>query len=86
MGTRELKAVYAGNPQMAINRAIRAELAAGSEALDAMELFHKLVRRLGEIERNGQPTLAKVAYDRIAGVCDAMEAEIRKRYGMNPIR
>jgi hypothetical protein len=79
----DLRNKYGGSTRMAINRAIRAELAGGNECLDAMELCHKLVRRLGEHEPGGKvPSVAKVAYDRVAGIADAMENEIRRRYNM----
>jgi hypothetical protein len=84
MPIRELKEKY-GRSRGAINRAIRDELAGGNELLDALELFHKIVLRLGEYEDDGKtPTVAQVAHDRLCGIANAMEAEIRRRYGMPP--
>jgi hypothetical protein len=86
MPLRELRRKYgktSGSAREAINRAIRAELAGGNEALDGLELFHKIVLRLGEFEADGRtPTLAQVAHDRLAGIANALEAEIRRRYAM----
>lgn len=86
MPLRELREKYnksSGSAREAINRAIRAELAGGNEVLDAIELFHKIVSRLGEFEADGKtPTVAQVAHDRLSSIAKAMEAEIRRRYGM----
>ncbi len=86
MPLRDLRAKYrktSGSAREAINRAIRAELAGGDEVLDAIELFHKIVSRAGEWEADGRtPTIAQVAHDRLSMIANAMEAEIRQRYGM----
>ena len=71
-----------GKLRQVLNRAIRAEIPGGPETLDALELAHKILRRTGETEASGQPTIAKVAYDRLCGIADAMESEIRRRYGL----
>lgn len=88
MPTRELCAKYGqnGGQRAAVNKAIRAELAGGNEVLDSLELFHKIVLRVGEHERDCKtPTIAQVAHDRLSAIADAMEAEIRRRYGMSPL-
>ena len=84
---RELRAAYsAGNLKQAVGRAIRAECPGGAETLDALELFHKILRRAGELESDGRtPTIAKVGYDRLCEIADAMEQEVRRRYGMPPL-
>ena len=88
MPLRDLRARYgktSGSAREAINWAIRAELPGGAETLDALELFHKIMLRVGPFEADGRtPTVAQVAHDRISAVANAMEAEIRRRYGMPP--
>ena len=86
MPAKELKDKYGGNSRMAMNRAIRSECPGGNEVLDALELFHKIVLRHGEYEPDGRtPTVAQVAHDRLSAIADAMENEMRKRYGMTPL-
>ncbi len=83
MATRDLREKYgsAGSARLIINRAIRAELPGGAEALDAAELFHQIVCRHGMYEPGTRtPTVAQVAHDRLAAILNAMEAEIRRRY------
>jgi hypothetical protein len=86
MSLRDLRARYgktSGSAREAVNRAIRAELPGGAETLDALELFHKIVQRVGDTEPgSGRPTVAQVAHDRLSTIADAMEEEIRRRYGM----
>jgi len=80
---RDLREKYGakGKARQAINAAIRAELPGGEETLDALELFHKIVLRVGELEADDKtPTIAQVAHDRLAEIADAMEDEIRRRY------
>lgn len=86
MGTRELRETYgkkSGSAREAINRAIRAELPGGNEALDALTLFHEMKHRLDATGENRQAAdICQVAMERVAGIAAAMEREIRKRYGM----
>lgn len=85
MPTRELREKYGNNGGVpaAINKAIRAEIPAGGLVLDSLELFHKIVLRLGEFEPDGKtPTIAQVAHDRLSAIANEMEAEVRRRYGM----
>lgn len=83
---KDLRARYhASNSLQAINRAIRAECPGGAETLDALELLHQIVRRVGETEPDGRaPTVAKVAYDRLTAIAVAMECDVRRRWGMPP--
>ena len=86
MSLRDLRQKYektSGSAREAINRAIRAELAGGVETLNSLELFHRIVCRVGELEADRRtPTIAQVAHDRLSMIANAMEAEIRRRYGM----
>lgn len=79
MGTRELREKYGkSTAEQAINAAIRAELPGGSELLDALEIAHKAAGRKDD------PAAATVGriLTALRGAKAAMEAEIRRRYGM----
>jgi hypothetical protein len=87
MPTKDLAAKYgkSKNSKQLINAAIRAELTAGNEALDALTLADSLILRLRDgrappiVLDLGEQTLAAVH-----GIAEAMRSEIRKRYGMPP--
>src|SRR6476620_10985968 len=83
MGERELRAKYGGKLPKAINRAIRAELSGGNEALDTLTALAGPAMQSGWKERNGNPTEPAVAYFKHKRtVVDKMEAEIRRKYGI----
>jgi hypothetical protein len=77
MPTKDLVEKYGGKSSQAINRAIRAELAGGNETLDGLDALHALTRASGSPE-------AGAALDVLRGVAAAMEALVRRRYGMPP--
>lgn len=81
MAMRDLRQKYHvnGKGRQAINAAIRAEIAGGTEALDALELFHKITLRVGD---GVKMTIAQLAHDRLSGIVNAMDDEIRRRYGV----
>jgi hypothetical protein len=79
MATRELCDKYGGNQKMAINRAIRAEIAHGGAILDAMTAYAGLLHRCGG-------RINEEVYNALATAADAMEAEIRRRYEMPPLK
>ncbi|WP_321376979.1 hypothetical protein [Trichococcus shcherbakoviae] len=86
MSTRDLREKYGSNggTPAVINRAIRAECPGGNEALDALRSFHEILRS-DRLESN--PTakaMAEAARNRLVEIANAMEAEIRRRYGMPP--
>lgn len=73
---------YGGNnPRSRINRAIRAELPGGPQVLDAMTALRDLVR-----SRDAEPVRDRVhaALELLREAADQMEAEIRRRYGLQP--
>lgn len=76
MGTRELQEKYAAsNGKQAMNRAIRAEIPGGDEALDGRERVY--------LAHKANPTKeAGIALAEFHEVVAAMEAEIRRRYDM----
>lgn len=90
MPLKELRRKHYGkksaSARQAVNAEIRAEYPGGTETLEALELFHKIVRRVGETEPDGRtPTIAKLAYDRLCGISNAMEMSVREEWGMPPL-
>lgn len=79
MGTKELAAKYgkSKNSTQNVNAAIRAELVAGNEAVDALDTIRTLHEQSG-LEQTRRSLAA------IRSVVDAMGDEIRKRYDMPP--
>lgn len=77
MSTRDLAEKYgkSKNSRQLVNAAVRAELAGGAEALDALEAAHKA------LGRGNDPTLGRL-HASIRAITEAMQAEIRRRYGM----
>ena len=71
--------------RQAINAAIRAELPGGPGVLDLMELTHHAAERLGWEDPDGKPSLLRVIHEQLCAAANAMEAEIRRRYGMPPM-
>src|SRR3954471_24258690 len=83
MGERELRAKYGGKLPKAINRAIRAEIMGGNEALDTLTALAGPAMQSGWKERNGNPNEPAVAYFKHKRqVVDKMEAEIRRKWGI----
>jgi hypothetical protein len=83
MATQDLRKKYGnGKQQQVINAAIRAEIPGGAEVLDLMELTHHAGQRLGWREADGRPSILQVIHDRLRVAAEAMESEIRRRYGM----
>jgi len=86
MPLKELEAKYRkSNLRGAINAAIRGELPGGNEVLDLLELTHSAANRLGWEDADGKPSLLRVIHERLVCAANAMEAEIRQRYGMPPL-
>jgi hypothetical protein len=83
MGERELREKYGGKLAKAINRAIRAELPGGNEALDKLTHLAAPVLQSGWKDRNGNPTEEAAAYFKHKkNVVDRMEAQIRAKWGI----
>jgi hypothetical protein len=81
MGERELREKYGGKLAKAINRAIRAELPGGNEALDKLTHLAAPILQAGWEDRSGNPTPEAAAYFKHKrNVVDKLEAEIRKRW------
>jgi len=85
MGERELREKYGGKLAKAINRAIRAELPGGNEALDKLTHLAAPILQAGWEDRNGNPTPEAAAYFKHKrNVVDKLEAEIRRRWDIPP--
>ena len=85
MGEREIRAKYGGHLPKAINRAIRAEVPGGNEALDRLTHLAGAARHSHWHDAKGRPTPEAEAYYRHQrDVIARMEAEVRKRWGVPP--
>ena len=83
MGERELRDRYGGKLAKAINRAIRAEIEGGNEALDTLTKLAGPAMQSGWQAPNGDPTPEAVAYARHKRtVVDKLESIIRKKWGI----
>lgn len=83
MGEREIREKYGGKLAKAINRAIRAEIPGGNEALDKLTQLAGPAWRSGWNAKNGKPTVEATAYFKHKReVVDKMEAQIRKQWGV----
>jgi hypothetical protein len=83
MGEQELREKYGGKLAKAINRAIRAEVPGGNEALEALTRRAAAARTSRWKDHAGRDTPEAVAYFRHKkDVVDRMEAEVRKRWGV----
>lgn len=82
-GEREIRAKYGGKLAKAINRAIRAELPGGNEALDRLTHLAAPILQAGWEDHHGNPTPEAAAYFKHKrDVVDKLEAEVRKRWGI----
>lgn len=83
MGERELRDKYGGKLAKAINRAIRAELEGGNEALDRLTQLAGPARHSGWKDRQGKDTPEALAYYKHKReVVDRLDAEVRRRWGV----
>lgn len=90
MGERELRAKYGGKLAKAINRAIRAEIEGGNEALDTLTKLAGPAMQSGWTAPNGDSTPEALAYARHKkNVVDKLESLIRRKWGVaeeTPVR
>jgi hypothetical protein len=80
MAERELRAKYGGKLAKAINRAIRAEVKGGNEALDKLTELAGPARHSHWKDTSGHDTPEAVAYFQHQKTIARMEAEVRKRW------
>ena len=87
MGERELREKYGGKLAKAINRAIRAEVPGGNEALDKLTQLSGPAMHSRWKDRRGQETPEAAAYfSHKRDVVDRMEAIVRKTWGVPPAK
>jgi predicted phage tail protein len=87
MGEKEIREKYGGKLAKAINRAIRAEVTGGNEALDKLTQLAGPALHSHWKDRTGKDTVEAAAYFKHKReVVDRMESEIRKRWGIPPDR
>ncbi|HMO25861.1 MAG TPA: hypothetical protein PKB10_06290 [Tepidisphaeraceae bacterium] len=84
MGERELREKYGGKLPKAINRAIRAELPGGNEALDTLARLSGRAASSGWTHQDGKPTDEAAAFAKQQQKVDQLAAQIRERYGIPP--
>jgi hypothetical protein len=83
MEDRKIREKYGGKLAKAINRAIRAEIRGGNEALDKLTDLAGAARQSGWIDNQGRKTPEAVAYHKHKrDVIGKMDAEVRKRWGV----
>ena len=85
MGERELREKYGGKLAKAINRAIRAEVPGGNEALDKLTQLAGPAMHSRWTDRRGKETPEATAYyQHQREVVGPMEATVRKAWGVPP--
>jgi hypothetical protein len=85
MGERELRDKYGGKLVKAINRAIRAEVPGGNEALDKLTQLAAAAKQSRWKDKQGRETPEATAYHKhVRDVIDKMDAQVRKTYGLPP--
>src|SRR5258708_27088908 len=85
MHDREIRAKYGGKLPKAINRAIRAEIPGGNEALDKLTDLAGAARQSHWKDHAGNHTAEASAYYRHKrDVIDVMDAQVRRKWGVDP--
>ena len=85
MGEREIREKYGGKLPKAINRAIRAEVPGGNEALDKLTQLAGAARHSRWTDHAGRETPEAAAYFKHKReVVDRMDAEVRRRWAVGP--
>jgi hypothetical protein len=83
MSERELREKYGGKLPKAINRAIRAEVPGGNEALEKLTQLAGAARHSRWKDHAGRETPeAEAYYKHKREVVDRMDAEVRRRWGV----
>jgi hypothetical protein len=83
MGERELREKYGGKLPKAINRAIRAEIPGGNEALDHLTHLAAAAKHSHWHDNAGRPTPeAETYYKHQRDVIGRMDAQVRKTWNI----
>ena len=84
MGERELREKYGGKLPKAINRAIRAEIPGGNEALDTLTHLAAAAKDSHWHDKKGRPTPEAEAYFKHQkNVVERMAAQVRATWGVS---
>src|SRR2546423_9113572 len=82
-GEHEIRAKYGGKLAKAINRAIRAEIPGGNDALDKLTHLAAPILQAGWKDHRGNPTPEAAAYFKHKrDVVEKMEAQVRAKWGI----
>src|SRR4051794_30876611 len=85
MGEREIREKYGGKLVKAINRAIRAEIPHGNDALDKLSQLAAAAKQSRWKDRQGRDTPEAAAYFKhLEEVVGRMDAQVRKAWGLPP--
>ena len=85
MGERELREKYGGKLPKAINRAIRAEIPGGNEALDRLTDLAAAAKQSHWHDKQGRPTPeAEAYYKHQRNVVARMDEQVRRTWGVPP--
>ena len=85
MGEREIREKYGGKLIKAINRAIRAEIEGGNEALDKLTDLAAAAKQSRWKTKAGKETPEATAYFKhVREVIGVMDAKVRKTWGLPP--
>lgn len=80
-----IRAAHGGSKRhQTLNRAIRAECPGGALLLDLLGSVHGMAREYGMETRHGTTTPLGSVLERLTEVADAMEADVRRRWGLPP--
>ena len=79
MGYNNIKRKYGGSNKSAVNRAIRAELTGGNEALEALTAANRLCIHRGIRDPETSPAGEAVMYRAVFDIVQTMENEIWRR-------
>ena len=83
MGERELREKYGGKLPKAINRAIRAEITGGNEAIDRLTQLAAEAKNSHWKDKKGLPTPEAEAYHKHQrNVIDKMTAQVCRKWGV----
>jgi len=85
MSEKELREKYGGKLAKALNRAIRAEIPSGNEALDRLAKLSGPAAHSGWKDESGKATVEAQAYEKhLRQVVTPLESQIRQKYGLPP--
>jgi hypothetical protein len=82
MGEKELREKYGGKLAKAINRAIRAELPGGNDALDRLAKLSGPAAHASRGAKGNEPIPEMQAFEKQKKLVASLESQIRQKYGI----